>query len=293
MKRALMALACAATAALVAPAVAAPAHAQTTDRARPADPVVALKNKFAPGRGVRFVSTGKMDLGGFATIKVGAKGAFAFGRAGVAGSDITTKFRYDMPDEDLEGLNNAPIRTITVGRTAYLSGGVYDEVLPEGKKWLRVPGEDPASELQATGQFVNPLDWRNLKAVLATTKSKGLGGVVNGAKTTLYKGSITLKQLSAAVPDLAKGLTAAEAKNVINWKLWIGGDQLVRKVSTSMTLTFKYKKTSVEIDTATTTSYTGWGSRVAVKAPPKSQVANLTDIDGTVPEVPGTISLND
>ncbi|MGI5159343.1 hypothetical protein [Microbispora sp. CA-102843] len=129
--------------------------------------------------------------------------------------------------------------------------------------------------------------------MLATTKAKGPGGVVNGAKTTVYRGAITLKQLSAVVPSLRKGLTAADGKNVVNWKIWIGADQLVRKVATSMTMTTKYKKTTMEIETANTTSFVGWGSKVTVKAPPKSTVADLSDLDGGVPEMPDMINLGD
>ncbi|MGI5161148.1 hypothetical protein [Microbispora sp. CA-102843] len=297
MKRALMALACAATAALVAPAVAAPAQAHTTtgSKARPLDPAAALRKKFVPGHGVRFVSSGKTDFGGMTTVKSGAKGTLAFGRSGVAASDIAFKIDYAAllgNDEDLKGLDK-PIRTITIGRTAYLSGGFYSNLLPEGKKWLRMRGEDPDSALQMIGEFVNPLDWRNLKAVLATTKAKGPGGVVNGAKTTVYRGAITLKQLSAVVPSLRKGLTAADGKNVVNWKIWIGADQLVRKVSTSMTMTTKYKKTTMEIESTNSTSFVGWGSKVTVKAPPKSTVADLSDLDGGVPDMPDMINLGD
>ncbi|MEU7886092.1 hypothetical protein AB0B54_11395 [Microbispora bryophytorum] len=295
MKRALMALACAATAALVAPAVAAPAQAHTTtdSQARPLDPTAALKKAFVPGRGVRFTSSETIDVGGVATVKSSAKGRLAFGRSGVTGSDVTGRINYGaLLDEDLEGADK-PTRTITVGRTAYVTGGVFSSLFPAGKKWLRTPGKNPADVLGSNGVPVNPLDARTLKAVLATTKAKGAGGVVNGARTTLYRGAITLKQLAAVEPSLKKGLTASEAKTVVAWKMWVGGDQLIRKVQTTLTLKLKYKKMTMEVDASSAVSFVGWGSRVTVKAPPKSQVATLADLLGSVPDMPDTINLGD
>ncbi|WP_204284202.1 hypothetical protein [Microbispora amethystogenes] len=297
MKRAVMALACAATAALVAPAVAAPAQAQTTagSQARPANPLAALKKQFVPGRGVRVVSSAKMSFGGFVNIKSGSKGVFGFGRSGVSSSDLTTKINYGGglgDDDELKGIND-PMRTITVGRTSYVSGGVYADLLPDGKSWLRLPGQDPDAALTGIGGYVNPLDPRALQAVLATTKAKGAGGVVNGARTTLYRGTITVKQLAAAVPSLRKQLPSSASKGVISWRLWIGGDQLVRKVVSSMTTTVKSKKISITIESSSTTTYSGWGGKVTVKAPPKSQVATTSDIDGSVPDLPQVIDLGD
>lgn len=290
-----MALACAATAALVAPAVAAPAQAQTSTQAqaRPLNPTAALKKAFVPGRGVRFTSSGKIDVGGIATVKSSAKGSLAFGRSGVTGSDVTARTDYGaLLQEDVEGANK-PTRTITVGRAAYVTGGVFSSLFPEGKKWLRMPGKNSANPLGSNGEFINPLDARTLKTVLATTKAKGRGGVVNGARTTLYRGAITLKQLAQLDPSLKKSLTASDAKSVVNWKMWVGGDQLVRKLQTSLTLKLRYKKTTMEVDTSNVISFVGWGSRVTVKAPPKSQVASLGDLLGSIPDMPDTINLGD
>ncbi|WP_432929888.1 hypothetical protein ACQPZZ_06675 [Microbispora sp. CA-135349] len=295
MKRAFMALACAATAALVAPAVAAPAQAHTTgSQARPLDPVAALRKQFVPGHGVRFTSSATIDFGGMTTVRSTAKGALAFGRSGIAASDVSQKIDYGalLEDKDLKGADK-PTRTITIGRTAYTNGGVFSSLFPEGKKWLRSSGDARVGALRGTGEFVDPLDWRTLKTVLATTKAKSAGGVVNGAKTTLYRGTITLKRLAEIEPRLKDGFSASEAKSVVGWKMWIGADQLVRKVQTSLTMKLRFKKTTIEVDATNVTSLVGWGSRVTVKAPPKSQVARLSDLLGDVPDMPDTINLGD
>ncbi|GIH63576.1 hypothetical protein [Microbispora siamensis] len=298
MKRALMALACAATAALVAPAIAAPAQAQTSTQAQApaADPVAALRKQYVAGHGVRFVSSGTLSVAGVTAIKFTANGAMAFGRSGVVASDSTQKLKYnDLLKEENEDLKDAekPLHAIVIGSTGYLSGGVFASVLPEGKTWLRLPAQRPGSS-SSLGEFLNPADWRNLKAVLATTKAKGPGGSVNGAKTTLYRGSISLAQLMKVSPGIKEsfgGLGADPAKTVVSWKLWIGSDQLVRRSSASADLKMKAKGDSVTFTLSDVTTFAGWGGKVTVKAPPKSQVANLSDLDGDVPETPGTVIL--
>ncbi len=290
-----MALACAATAALVAPAVAAPAQAQTSIQAQApaADPVAALRKQFAAGHGVRFVSSGTLSMAGVTAVKFTANGGYAFGRSGVVASDSTQKAKYSdllkNEDEDLKDAEK-PLRMIVIGSTGYFSGGVYTSMLPEGKTWLRLPGLRPNS----SSNPVNPTDWRNLKAVLATTKAKGPGGSVNGAKTTLYRGTIALSQLMKASPsvkDSLASLASNPGKTVVSWKLWVGDDQLVRRASASVDLKMKAEGDSFTFTLSEVATFAGWGRKVTVKAPPKSQVAKLTDLDGDVPDTTGTVIL--
>ncbi|MEN3535496.1 hypothetical protein AAH991_10330 [Microbispora sp. ZYX-F-249] len=298
MKRAIMALACAATAALVAPAVAAPAQAQTSAQAPTpaADPVAALRKQFVAGHGVRYVSTSTMSVLGIPAIKVTSNGGYAFGRSGIAAADSTQKVKYsDLlkdEDEDLKGAED-PVRTVVIGRTAYYSGGIYADLLPEGKTWLRVPGVRLDPTLSGGGYF-NAADWRSLKTVLATTKAKGPGGSVNGAKTTLYRGTITLGQLMKVSPGLKYGLAGLgtnPSKTVVSWKLWVGSDQLVRRVSATADLKAKTEGKSVTFTLSDVTTFAGWGKKVTVKAPPRSQVANLSDLDSELPDTQGPVIL--
>ncbi|MEV7803806.1 hypothetical protein AB0O28_12730 [Microbispora sp. NPDC088329] len=297
MKRALMALACAATAALVAPAVAAPAHAQISTRAQtPADPVAALRAQYATGHGVRYVASGTMSVAGVTAITFTGNGGLAFGRSGLVASDSRQTIKYSkLLKEENDNLKDAekPLRAIVIGKTAYLSGGVWTSLLPEGKTWVRLPGQRPGSST-SLGEYVNPADLRNLKAVLATTKAKGPGGSVNGAKTTLYRGTITLAQLmkvSPGIKDSFGGVGSNPAKTVVSWKLWIGADQLVRRASATADLPMKVDNDSFTVTLSDVTTFAGWGRKVTVTAPPKSKVANLADLDGDVPDTQGTVVL--
>ncbi|WP_433420091.1 hypothetical protein ACQP1V_07245 [Microtetraspora malaysiensis] len=283
-------VACAGAAALMAPTIAAPAYAQT----RAADPVSALAKQFKVKRGVHMTSATKMSVAGMPGFKTRTEGDVQFGRSGIVASDLTTKNDFGNlfeDDEDLQGLNE-PMRTITINKTAYVSGGIFGDIIPSDKTWLRVPTGASATSLGGD-QFVNVFNARSLRAVLATTKAKGNGGTLDGTRTTVYRGSITLKQLAASSPAMKKQLADLDAKSgktVLNWKLWVGADQLVRRVTTAVTFTIKSKKMSIDMDLTGDTKFTKWGSKVSITAPPASEVATSADIDGSVPEVPTIIT---
>ncbi|MGI5485921.1 hypothetical protein [Microtetraspora malaysiensis] len=291
MRRIIATLASVGTAALLAPAIAAPAYAQA--QARPTDPVSALAKQFKVKRGVHMTSATKTSIGGMPGLKSRTEGDLQFGPSGIVASDLTTRNDFGnlfQDDEDLQGLNQ-PMRTITINKTAYISGGIFGDIIPSDKTWLRVPGASSASP--DSSQFVNVFDARSLRAVLATTKAKGNGGTLDGTRTTVYRGSITLKQLAAASPAMKKQLTGLDAKSgktMLNWKMWVGADQLVRRVTTAVTFTIKSKKMSFDMDLTGDTKFTKWGSKVSITAPPASEVATSADIDGSVPEVPTIIT---
>ncbi|WP_157529940.1 hypothetical protein [Microtetraspora niveoalba] len=292
MRRIIATVATAGTAALLAPAIAAPAYAQ----APAANPVSALAKQIKPMRGVHVTSAAKVSAEGMSLFKFRSEGDLQFGRSGVAASDLTSKSDFDGlfgGDDDLAGMKN-PLRTININGTSYLSGGVYDDMLPAGKSWLRMPGGNPASLDGTLG--INPFDTGTLKAVLATAKGKSNGGTVDGIRTTVYRGSITLRQLYASSPATKKqlkNLKPADAKTTINWKLWIGADQLIRRLTTSTTTTFKYKKTSMDMSMTGDTKFSKWGQKTSITAPPARDVASMADIVGELPEVPDVINLGD
>ncbi|MFF4773081.1 hypothetical protein [Microtetraspora fusca] len=292
MRRIIATVACAGTAALMAPAIAAPAYAQT----RAADPASALVKQIKPKQGVHVTSAAKVTMEGITAFKFRSEGDVQFGRSGAAASDMTSKSDFGGlfgGNDDLDGMKN-PLRTVIINGTSYLSGGVYDDLLPDGKSWLRMPGGNAANLDGNLG--INTFDPSTLKAVLATTKAKSNGGTLDGVRTTRYRGSITLRQLYAASPATRKhlkDLKPADGKAVINWNLWIGADQLVRRLTTATTMSFKVKKSSMEMSMTGDTKFSKWGSKLNITAPKGSEVASLGDIVGDVPEVPDVINLGD
>ncbi|MEU4829761.1 hypothetical protein [Streptosporangium sp. NPDC023615] len=277
MKRYIAGLACAATAVLSVPALASTAHAQA------ADPITALKSQFKNGRGVAFVDTTKVRYNGQGAVMAQRKGALQFGASGISASDQTTKLRIKASDvaQMSEGLEEEeakvlaglakPERVIRVKNTSYTSGGIFGEFLPEGKTWLQLPGGMMGNTARLS-QLVNPAEPVTLKALLAhaTTKTR-----------TAYAGKITFGELYKVSPWFRAGVflkpTAKQAKSVVTWRLALGSDLLPRRLTTS------YSGSALGAAGGPTltveTRYTGWGSRVSVKAPPADQVAKPGELE--------------
>ncbi|MCK2221412.1 hypothetical protein MF672_047555 [Actinomadura sp. ATCC 31491] len=253
MKRILagLATACAATLVAVTP---------TAAQAAPVDPVKALKQQYAPGHGVRFVESAHTSVGGKTMSAEKATGRLAFGKNGVVASDISTHGR--------RGTSLSPDRMISVGGHAYFQGGVYEEGLPEGKKWVRY--EQPAG-----GTTLNqPLDIfepKILKALVSKARS---------VKGGTYKGEITYKEIAKLYGETLKG---AVSKIKVTYALGLNSKGLVNRLRTSWTLDFGVLgKTTGTTDTR----YIGWGSRVTIKAPAQDTWVDAKSLgeDSDVPE---------
>ncbi len=284
MRRMIVTLTGAAAAALIVPALvaAAPASARTA----PADPVSALKSQFTAHRGVKLDEQGKLIGEGKndRVILSRRAGVLEFGRKGVVASDLTSTFRLPSADRELaEEFKNlfAPTRVITVKGFSYTSGAFYGDALPEGKKWVRTRAGlvSPGSPAQ---QMVNPLEPATLKAVLARTISKRPGGTWDGTRTVVHSGMITLGELYKVSPTVRALLGAKpSAKSAIlpvNWQLYIGSDQLVRRAVSSWTQSMR-GLTSLDLTYLNDSRYSGWGVKSAIKAPPASQVADIDELD--------------
>lgn len=276
MKRYIAGLACAATAMLGVPALASTAHAQA------ADPINALKKQFKSGLGVAYVDTTKTRASYGSAVMAQRKGVFQFGASGINASDQTTKLRLkvsdvaaiseDMSEEEakaLTGLAN-PERVIRVKNTSYVSGGVLGQFLPDDKTWLKMPGV--LGYTGRLGQLVNPAEPATLKALLARAAIK---------RPTAYSGKITFGELYRVSPWFRAGVviapTGKQAKTVVRWKLVLGSDLLARKLTTSYSADALGAEKGMTLSVET--RYTGWGSKVTVKAPPADQIAQLDDLD--------------
>ena len=101
---------------------------------------------------------------------------------------------------------------------------------------------------------------------------------MGGAKTVLYRGTVTLQQL-AKVSETARLLAnATDGKKPVpvSWRLWVGRDQLPRRFTTSFVLLSSPK--SGDLVVSSDTRLTGWGTRTPVKAPPAAQVIGIEDL---------------
>ncbi|GAA4226231.1 hypothetical protein FHR32_004025 [Streptosporangium album] len=277
MKRHIAGLACAATAVLSVSTFASAAHAQA------ADPVTALKGEFTSGRGVSFAETTKIHSSGGNAVVAQRKGVFQFGTSGISASDQTGKLRIKQSDlggalEESDGEEDdtfskmlagmaKPERVIRIKNTSYVSGGMLGEFIPAEKTWVRLP-MPMMGMVGSVSQYVNAAEPATLKALLAHATTKRAG---------LYGGKITFGELDKVSPWFRASMpgrgSGKAAKTVVSWKLFLGADRLATRLTTT------YAMPGMSGSTMTVdTRYTGWGSKVTVKAPAAEEVAELKEL---------------
>ncbi|GAA0923444.1 hypothetical protein [Nonomuraea longicatena] len=258
---------------------AAPAQAAT-----PKDPIATLKQQFRPDTGVKFIDRVTLQVKGNKEYLARRTGAYEFGTSGITASDMSGTLFPDQAREEKEqfGLGE-PERTIRVGRTAYLSGGVLSGRLEEGKTWYKLPNGPAGGVVGNFAQPVNPVEPATLQALLKTGKATKDG----------YAGAITYRELYKNSP-WARGnvfpgakMDAKTLKSVIKWRLTLDAkglpSRVVTSISASTILGGKPGKDTLTSDTR----FTDWGTPVDIQAPPADQVTTKFKDEGTdTPELP-------
>ncbi|MFI6320678.1 hypothetical protein ACIBG8_24290 [Nonomuraea sp. NPDC050556] len=268
MKRLIAGITVAAATALL---TAAPAHAAAST-----DPVKALQKQFVSGKGVKFTERTTMIRSMGREIVVRRSGSYQFSKSGIAASDITGRFNFNKGDipEDAPDMMKAmadPERTIRIGKTSYISGGMFGAMMPEGKTWLKTRDELGGGLTGMYGQIINVAEAKTLAVVLRTAKA-GKGG---------YSGSITYGELYKVSPSLRATSfgkpTAKAAKQVVTWKLALDGRSLAQRLVT----TFSAKAFGAESNESFSidTRFTGWGAPITITAPPADDVTTKLDTE--------------
>ncbi|MEV4093702.1 hypothetical protein [Streptosporangium saharense] len=237
-----------------------PAQAATA----PADPATVLRKLLVPGGGVVFSERSKTWLGedpADPTTDFRIRGTLAFGKGTVAAGDVTRvtasgkKFRF----------------RVAGGRT-YASGGAWSDMLPKGKKWTRASALK-YQPYELSEQNVNIFEPAALRRLLGSTKSTAPNQPNNGLTTTRYSGSVTTKALCAVSPACRKKF-GRQVDIEIFWQLWTNDKGQVVQLLTKWT--WAKDENAVGGGSEVNTHYSGWGSRVTVKAPPANQVAAVS-----------------
>jgi hypothetical protein len=285
MRRMIAALTGATAAALIVPALAAatPANAQSTQTVQTAaaDPASALKSRFRVRHGVKLAENTKIigEGGKNRTIFTRRSGVLEFGRSGMVASDLTTTFGLPTGAGNLKGLF-VPSRTLSVKGSSYTSGGIFDGSMPEGKKWLRTKN-DAVALVSPYQQMINVVEPATLKSTLTHTAAKRPGGTWDGTRTTVHSGTITLAELYRISPSvrtmLRKKPSGRSATLPVTWKIYLGSDQLVRRIVSSYTESTRGLN-STELTYVNDTRYTDWGVKSAIKAPPADTVADFDEL---------------
>lgn len=223
------------------------------------DPLAALRAQLAAGKGVSYTqrSFDKKER------LLDVKGSLAFDRAGIAASDITVTPRYDdkrredpfqTAGEQRSRLLSSPERTIRIGTTAYLKGEMIAEGLPAGKTWWKQAPGWTSGHHALFGEVVNAAEPATLKALLAKATRSG----------NTYRGKISVAELRKVSPwTRATMWWKSKPGATIAWTLTVAPSGLPRKLVTTGTA-----GPAARVET----SFTGWGTKVSIKAPPAREV---------------------
>ncbi|GAA3446375.1 hypothetical protein Pve01_41130 [Planomonospora venezuelensis] len=240
-----------------------------------------LKRQFVAGHGVKVKETTTTrrtsPQEGPYLSRFHTKGTYQFGSSGVIASDLTQWFDgRDLPPEMREMAE--PTRTITLRKASYMSEGFFYD-LPEGKRWLRSSGSFGPGMLVT--QMINVLEPATLKGLLATATSTRRGVKLDGASTTMHKGTLTVARLYAVSPSFRVMYggkpRGASAQLNIDWKLWQDAKQRTRKLVSTYTESDTSLHTSGRTAVTSTVTFSGWGAKTAITAPPAASVLDIED----------------
>lgn len=252
-------------AALIAPTLITATTAPAAAAKAPRDPAAAVKRQAAKKSGVHIKENVRLTLGRETLMNIRQSGLLRLGPRG------TTAY-------DLKFTGAVRMRLIGVHGRTYMQSPELTDELPEGKKWVRLT--DISADTGSS--IVNVLDPKVLKTLLKTTRSKVSGGRVDGVRTVVYRGSITLRQLAKVAPtarDTADALKTLNNKKPVTvpWKLWVGRDRLPRRLTASIGLETSKERGDAKI--TSDTRFSGWGTTTPVKAPPAAEVIDIKDLE--------------
>ncbi|MGW2214078.1 hypothetical protein ACWCSD_03745 [Nonomuraea sp. NPDC001684] len=247
--------------------------------AAPNDPLAALRAQLREGRGV----TVQQRTPGRDTTSLTRGGRLQFDKHGIAASDLTAKLsfpgkdetadEFDPPKEENQATSlDKPERTVRIGRTSYVKGGPIGAALPAGKSWYKQSPGWTSGMTARWGDFINPAEPSTLKAMLSHSKRSG----------STYKGSMTVKELLRVSAWTRATLWWKLASGVkVNWTLTVTPAGLPRTMSTRLS------SPKVGLGPVTMeTTYSGWGAKVSIKAPPASETTTELDSDKALLRLP-------
>jgi hypothetical protein len=199
-------------------------------------------------------------------------------RLGAAASDLTTTFHRTNIPEDLKDIIPDDLSYMTTRAILIGNSGTYEQRadrrdVPAGKAWLH----HSSPECGTAARLLGALDARAvllpkvLQRLAAPAPSSG--GVIDAVATVVHSGSAAQVEFSIPAqgddPVMAAQLPEQSRSVEVSWQLWVGPDQLPRRVRlvTANPLAEGVPRTAVaEVD------FTDWGSDVSIGPPPKDQV---------------------
>ncbi|MEV4455042.1 hypothetical protein [Microbispora sp. NPDC049633] len=235
----------------------------------PTQPVKALGQQFAPGRGVLVSETARVTSSSSKQTYVShTTGSIGFGKSGVTGYDLTSRLEItpalqaSTPREQLDDLRD-PLRVVNVGPDTYVQGFGWGP-MPAGKTWTRF-GRNTATwgDYGRRGdQVVDVLSPARLKFVISKAVVHRPGE---------YRGTLRTQDLYAEQGPMNPD------KHKVSFRLFVGENGLpIRLVTRWEEKDYEFTRDDEWVSTVyanvVDTRYHHWGAKVRITAPPASRV---------------------
>ncbi|MEV4179772.1 hypothetical protein [Nonomuraea sp. NPDC049709] len=250
-----------------------PAHA-----AAPKNPIAVVKKQMAAGKGVTFVERVTLIEGQKRKILLRRSGTYQLNASGIAASDITSSFGVKASDLGLHadpamGLTvNEPERSITIGKSIYLSGSVWDSLIPKGETWYKTSQPWPGGFFPYVlhGGFAG-LYGQPMNVVVEPAALKKLlrnASPVPGG----YVGTITVGWLYATSPSFKARLRGERpspevSKNIVRWKLTVDSKGLPTRMVSTMPARFFGVSNTKDAVLRFDTRYNAWSATFSITPP--------------------------
>lgn len=200
-------------------------------------------------------------------------------RLGAAASDLTTTYHRTNIPEDLKDVVPDDLSSLTTRAISIGDSGTYEQRadrrdVPVGKAWLHhsSPECGMADRLLGTLDVRAVLSPKVLQRLAAPAPSSG--GVIGEVATVVHSGSASQAEFSIPVtgddPAMAAQLREQSRSGVVSWQLWVGPDQLPRRIW--LTTTNPLAEEGEPRTAVTEVDFTDWESDVSIGPPPKDEV---------------------
>ncbi|GLX08169.1 hypothetical protein [Microbispora sp. NBRC 16548] len=238
------------------------------------DPVHALRQQFAAGRGVLVSETARTSiLEDKQTYIRRTTGRIGFGKSGVVGYDLTSRgvispgLRAALPPEELE-TTRTPFRAVNVGRYTYVQGFHWGP-MPEGKTWVTFgKGNTSWQDYGQRGdQLIDVLSPARLKFVISKASSLRSGE---------YRGTLKTQNLYSEQGPMNPD------RYTISFRLFVDKAGLpVRLITRYSSKEYDYTRDGEWVRNihrnVVDTRYR-WHANVKITAPPASAIVDFNDL---------------
>jgi hypothetical protein len=181
----------------------------------------------------------------------------------------------------------AVIRSLFLGYEIYLGGPLLEKELPGKKKWIKIDIREVTRKLGL--EELLQLNQNNPRKTLDYLRAAGsveeIGTEnVRGVPTTHYKAVVDLSRYAEALPPEKRTEAQADIRRAkelfggtdrISFEVWVDEKKLVRRIKDSYSFPANGQG---RVRIQETLEFFDFGIPVSLEAPPKSQVADVTEL---------------